>query len=64
MKARVAWIEEARDFVENWTATSDEAITFEDVLSEVKDGWSDEVNYDGTTEEYARELFGYIEEEM
>ena len=64
MKAREAWIEEARDFVENWTATSDEAITFEDVLSEVRDGWSDEVNYDETLEEYARELFGYIEEEM
>lgn len=64
MKAREAWIEEARDFVENWTATSDETITFEDVLSEVRDGWSDEVNYDGTPEEYARELFGYIEEEM
>ena len=63
MKTREAWIDEARYFVENWTATSDEAITFEDVLSEVKDGWSDEVNYGGTPEEYARELFGYIKEE-
>lgn len=64
MKTREAWIDEARSFVENWMATSVEAITFEDVLDEVKDGWSDEVNYDGTPEEYARELFGYIEEEM
>ena len=62
MKAREAWIDEARNFVENWAATSDAAITFDDVLSEVRDGWSEDVNYDGSPEEYSEELFHYIKE--
>ena len=39
-------------------------INLETVLEEVKAGWSEDVNYDGTPEEYATELFGYIEELM
>lgn len=62
MKTRENWIEEAELFVAEWTATSNEKITLEDVLAEVKDGWSEDINYDGTPEEYAEELFGYIEE--
>ena len=62
MKTREAWIEEAENFVAEWNATSDEEITLEDVLAEVKDGWNENVNYDGTPEEYAGELFRYIED--
>ena len=60
MKTREAWIEEAENFVAEWNATSDEEITLEDVLAEVKDGWGEDVNYDRTPEEYAEELYGYI----
>lgn len=63
MKTREAWIDEARLFIENWTQTSEEPITLEVVLIETRDGWSEDVNYDGTPEEYAEELFEYIKEE-
>lgn len=61
MKNREMWMDEAREFVENWNSTSDEVITFEDVLREVREEWSAEVNYDGTPEEYACELWDAIQ---
>lgn len=61
MKNREMRMDEAREFVENWNSTSDEVITFEDVLREVREGWSAEVNYDGTPEEYASELWEAIQ---
>lgn len=64
MKTREAWIDEAREFVGNWTQTSDEPITYEDVLMETKQGWDDGVNFDGTPEEYAEELWGFILDEI
>lgn len=63
MKQREAWIDEAREFVDNWTQTSDEPITYEDVLMETKWGWGEDTNYDGTPEEYAKELWEFIQEE-
>lgn len=60
MKTREQWMEEAELFVAEMEAVNEE-ITAERVLEEVKAGWSDEVNYDGTPEEYADELMGYIE---
>ena len=60
MKTREQWMDEAELFVTEMKAVHEE-ITAERVLEEVKAGWSDEVNYDGTPEEYADELMGYIE---
>ena len=61
MKSREQWLEEAELFVENWNSTSDEVLAFEDVFQEVREGWSAEVDYDGTPEEYARELWDAIQ---
>ncbi len=65
MKTREMWIEEAENFI-CWMkeAGRDNEINLETVLEEVKDGWSEDVNYDGTPEEYAEELFGYIQDLM
>lgn len=65
MKTREMWIEEAGNFI-YWMkeAGRDNEINLETVLEEVKDGWSEDVNYDGTPEEYAEELFGYIQDLM
>jgi len=62
MKTREMWIEEAENFI-YWMkeAGRENEINLKTVLEEVKDGWSEEVNYDGTPEEYAEELFGYIQ---
>lgn len=61
MKNREMWMDEAREFVGNWKFTSDQGITFEDVLHEVTEGWSAEVNYNGTPKEYACELWDAIQ---
>lgn len=65
MKTREMWIEEAENFI-YWMkeAGRENEINLETVLEEVKDGWSEEVNYDGTPEEYAKELFDYIQDLM
>ena len=65
MKTRETWIEEAENFI-YWMkeAGRENEINLETVLEEVKDGWSEDVNYDGTPEEYAKELFGYIQDLM
>ena len=65
MKTREMWIGEAENFIyEMKAADRENEINLETVLEEVKDGWSEEVNYDGTPEEYAEELFDYIQELM
>ena len=65
MKTREVWIEEAENFIyEMKAADRENEINLETVLEEVKDGWSEDVNYDGTPEEYAEELFDYIQELM
>ena len=63
MKTREMWIEEAENFI-YWMkeAGRENEINLETVLEEVKDGWSEDVNYDGTPEEYAGELFEYIQD--
>lgn len=65
MKRRSEWLDEAENFIYEMKAAGREnEINLETVLEEVKAGWSEDVNYDGTPEEYATELFGYIEELM
>ena len=63
MKTRQQWKDEARLFISEMSAVEEE-ITSERVLEEVLGGWSDEVNYDGTPEEYAETLWSYIEAEL
>ena len=65
MKTREVWIEETENFIYEMKAAGREnEINLETVLEEVKAGWSEDVNYDGTPEEYAEELFDYIQELM
>ena len=65
MKRRSEWLDEAENFIYEMKAAGREnEINLETVLEEVKDGWSEEVNYDGTPEEYAKELFDYIQDLM
>ncbi len=65
MKTREMWVEEAEEFI-YWMKKSgrENEINLGSVLEEVKAGWSEEVNYDGTPEEYAEILFGYIQDLM
>ena len=65
MKRRSEWLDEAENFIYEMKAAGREnEINLETVLEEVKDGWSEEVNYDGTPEEYAKGLFDYIQDLM
>lgn len=65
MKRRSEWLDEAENFIYEMKAAGREnEINLGTVLEEVKDGWSEEVNYDGTPEEYAKELFGYVQDLM
>ena len=63
MKTREQWIDEAELFISEMESAGAE-ITPETVLEEVKAGWSDEVNFDGTPEEYADELMDYIKKAL
>ena len=66
MKSRNSWLEEASEFVLEWDRATGKTPTLEDVKSELStiDDALEIAVFNGfhSVEEYAEELYGYIEE--
>lgn len=66
MKSRNSWLDEASEFVIEWDRATGKAPTLEDVKSELStiDDAQEIAENNGfeSVEEYAEELYGYIEE--